>query len=140
MRNTGRAQAQSSCSLTNGRNLVRSHLFESALSTLPATERLAVRSSVEGDKEEEVGGEYANSSDGGKFLAGALAAVGEPVPVCGGEIGPGCEVDKAEVNDELDDLHDGDVALPPDTNAARALEVVPVHDYVDTEVQDDGDP
>jgi hypothetical protein len=40
----------------------------------------------------------------------------------------------------LDDLHDGDVALPPDADAARALEVVPVHDDVHHQVQRDGHP
>ena len=30
--------------------------------------------------------------------------------------------------------------LPPDTDAARGLEVVPVHDDVHEEVQGDGDP
>jgi hypothetical protein len=47
---------------------------------------------------------------------------------------------RTEVDDELDDLHDGDVALPPDTDAARALEVVPVHDDVHHKVQRDGHP
>jgi len=100
------------------------------LSTLSAAEWLAVGSSIEGYEEEKVRGENANSGNGSELLAGALATVWEPVPVSGGEVSPGCEVDEAEVNDELDDLHDGDVALPPDTDATRALEVVPVHDDV----------
>ena len=45
-----------------------------------------------------------------------------------------------EVDDELDDLHDGDVLFPPDADAPGALEVVPVHDDVHHEVQGDGDP
>ena len=45
-----------------------------------------------------------------------------------------------EVEDELDNLHDGDVSLPPDANAARALEVVPVHDDVHHQVERDGHP
>ena len=56
------------------------------------------------------------------------------------EVGIGCEVDESEINDELHDLEHGDVFLPPDADAARRLEVVPVHDDVDEEVQGDGHP
>jgi hypothetical protein len=45
-----------------------------------------------------------------------------------------------EIDDELDDLHDGDVLLPPDANAAGGLEVVPVHDNVNHQVESDGNP
>ena len=45
-----------------------------------------------------------------------------------------------EIEHELGDLHDGDVLLPPDADAARTLEVVPVHDDVHTEVEGNGDP
>ena len=45
-----------------------------------------------------------------------------------------------EINDELDDLETGDPLLPPDADAARALEVVPVHDDVDGQVEGDGHP
>jgi hypothetical protein len=45
-----------------------------------------------------------------------------------------------QVDDELDDLETGDPLLPPDADAACALEVVPVHDDVDHEVERDGDP
>jgi hypothetical protein len=47
---------------------------------------------------------------------------------------------RTEVDDELDDLHDGDVALPPDADTTRALEVVPVHYNVHHQVQRDGHP
>ena len=36
-----------------------------------------------------------------------------------------------KVNDELSDLKDGNVSLPPYFEAASALEVVPVHEYMD---------
>jgi len=45
-----------------------------------------------------------------------------------------------KVNDELNDLENSDVLLPPDANATGALEVVPVHNDVDHEVQCDWDP
>jgi hypothetical protein len=49
-------------------------------------------------------------------------------------------VEPTEVDDELDDLETGDPLLPPDLDAARALEVVPVHDHVDHQVQRDDNP
>lgn len=45
-----------------------------------------------------------------------------------------------QINDELHNLQHGDVLLPPDTDAAGALEVVPVHDHVDEQVDGDGHP
>ena len=47
---------------------------------------------------------------------------------------------RTEIEDELDDLHHGDVLLPPDADATGALEVVPVHDDVDHEVEGDDGP
>jgi hypothetical protein len=40
----------------------------------------------------------------------------------------------------LDDLENGNVALPPDADAAGGLKVVPVHDNVDHEVERDWNP
>lgn len=45
-----------------------------------------------------------------------------------------------EINDELNDLDASDPLLPPDSDASGALEVVPVHDDVDEQVQGDGNP
>jgi len=45
-----------------------------------------------------------------------------------------------EINDELGDLEAGDPLLPPDANATRTLEVVPVHDDMDGQVERDRDP
>ena len=45
-----------------------------------------------------------------------------------------------EVKNELSDLSDGDVLLPPDADASRTLEVVPVHDNVDSQVEGDDGP
>jgi hypothetical protein len=45
-----------------------------------------------------------------------------------------------KINDELDDLEPSHPLLPPDTDATRSLEVVPVHDNVHTKVQSDGNP
>lgn len=45
-----------------------------------------------------------------------------------------------EINDELDNLQHGDVLLPPDADTTGTLEVVPVHDNVDQQVDGDGNP
>jgi len=46
-----------------------------------------------------------------------------------------CKVDEAEVDDELDDLDSCDPFLPPDADSTRSLEVVPVHDDVDSQIE-----
>lgn len=50
------------------------------------------------------------------------------------------DIGRTEINDELNDLQTSDPLLPPDSDAAGALEVVPVHHDVDGQVQSDGDP
>lgn len=37
-------------------------------------------------------------------------------------------------------MQDGDVLLPPDADATSTLEVVPVHDHVDQQVDGNGNP
>lgn len=56
---------------------------------------LAVGSKVEGDEENKVGAENANTSKGGKLLTRAVTKVGELREVGGGEVGVRGEVDKA---------------------------------------------
>lgn len=51
----------------------------------------------------------------------------QPWRIGGSEVVPGSEIHETEVDDELRDLHNGDVLLPPDFDATRRLEVVPVH-------------
>lgn len=45
-----------------------------------------------------------------------------------------------KVDDELDDLKAGNPLLPPAPDTPRALEVIPVHYYVDSQVQGDDHP
>lgn len=40
----------------------------------------------------------------------------------------------------MSDLQDGNVALPPDADTTSTLEVVPVHDDVDHQVESNGNP
>ena len=44
------------------------------------------------------------------------------------------------VDHELQDLKSGDPLLPPNANATRTLEIVPIHDHVNQQVQVDDDP
>jgi hypothetical protein len=45
-----------------------------------------------------------------------------------------------KVNNELNNLHNSDVLLPPNAHATGALEVVPVHDNMDHQVEGDWNP
>jgi hypothetical protein len=101
---------------------------------------LLVGGDVESDEQNEVAGQNAHAGERSELLTGADAGGGEPGEVAGGEVGVGREVDKAQVDDELGDLQDGDVFLPPNADATGGLEVVPVHDDVDGEVEGDDNP
>jgi hypothetical protein len=101
---------------------------------------LLVGSKVEGDEEDEVGADGDDTGESSELLAGALAGIGHPGEVGRGEVGVRGEVDEAEINDELDDLEAGNPLLPPNTDTTGALEVVPVHNNVNEEVQDNRDP
>lgn len=45
-----------------------------------------------------------------------------------------------KINDELNDLKASDPLLPPAANATCTLEVVPVHDHMNSQVQGDHNP
>ena len=111
-----------------------------ALSAARSLSLLLVGGEVEGDEEDKVGADGDDTRESSKLLARALASVGHPGEVGRGEVGVRGEVDEAEINDELDDLEAGNPLLPPDTDTTGALEVVPVHNDVNEEVQDDGNP
>jgi hypothetical protein len=73
----------------NGWHLLILHLHQGACSPAAALgHRLLVGREVEGDEEEEVRGQDADSSDGGEFLSCALARVREPLPVRASKVGP----------------------------------------------------
>jgi hypothetical protein len=55
---------------------------------------LVVGSDVEGDEQQQVRGDDANTSEGSELLTGALAHVGSPGEVDGGEVAVGGEVDE----------------------------------------------
>lgn len=72
----------------------RPDLANTSLPAFPAN-ALVVGGEVEGDEEEEVGGEDANTGEGGEFLACAFAGSGEVGEVGRREVGIGGEVDEA---------------------------------------------
>lgn len=86
---------------------------------------LLVGSEVERDEEEEVGAENEHTGDSCEFLASASTGIWHPWEVDACEVSVGGEVDEGEIDDKLGDLHNGDVLLPPDSDATRRLEVVP---------------
>ncbi|GAV30195.1 hypothetical protein PMKS-003704 [Pichia membranifaciens] len=96
---------------------------------------------VEGDEQEQVGGDDDVTVEGSFLGTVTVAQVGEDaveVDVC--VVGVGAGVDEADVDQELDDLETGDPLFPPDLDAAGGEEVVEVHEDVDGQVQGDDDP
>jgi hypothetical protein len=135
------ATAESPLDLLGSRERLVLHFDQSTGSASTALlHRLLVGGNIEADEQDQVAGQDAHSGECSELLAGADAGAREPREVAGGEVGVRGEVDEAEVDNELGDLEDGDVLLPPDADAAGGLEVVPVHDNVDREVKGDDDP
>lgn len=95
---------------------------------------------VEPDEEEEVRAENSHTGECSKLLSCADSVGWEPWEVAGAEVGVRCKVDESEINHELDDLEHGDVLLPPNSDSTSRLEVVPVHDNVNHQVEGDGHP
>ena len=123
------------------RHLLVLHLDQRARRpTPPFPHRLLVRARVEPNEQHQITRQNAHPGERRELLTGTNARRRQPRVVFGGEVGVGGEVDEAQVDDELDDLQHGDVFFPPDADAAGGLEVVPVHDDVDGEVEADDDP
>lgn len=61
-------------------------------------------------------------------------------PVSVSEIGVSTKVDNEEIDDELSDLHGGQVSLPPDLGASSCTEVVVIHKDVYCQIKDDRYP
>jgi len=83
-------RTQSSLHLADRGHLLVSHVAKGALSASPLLDgggRALVGGGVEGDEEEEVRGEDADSGDSGEFFTGAGAVIGHIVEVGAGEVG-----------------------------------------------------
>lgn len=98
-----------------------------------------VRLDIEVDEEPEVAREEHAAEDCSSLGTGAGTEC-RPVPVVGSEVGVGAKVNSDEVDDELGDLHGGEIFLPPDFGTARRGEVVVVHEDVYCEVEGDRHP
>ena len=96
-RQARRPTAETSLGLGDGGDLLVFHFDEGAGGSSPALDGgsgLLVCRQVEGDEEQEVGGEDADAGNGGEFLAGAGAGVWQPGEVGGGEVCPRSEIDE----------------------------------------------
>lgn len=102
---------------------------------------LLVRLAVEDYKEDQVGRENGHATKNGMLLSGrAGTQVGQMSEVCGSPVCVGCKVDDAQVDDELEDLHRCDGALPGNSDLERSQSIVCIHDDMYEEVQSDDDP
>jgi hypothetical protein len=138
---SGLATAESPLDLLGGREGLILHLDQGAGSAAATLlNRLLVGGDVESNEQDEVAGQDAHTSERSELLTGADTGSRQPGEVAGGEVGVGGEVDEAQVDDELGDLQNRDVFLPPNADATGGLEVVPVHDNVDGQVESDDNP
>jgi len=110
----------------------------SALKTLDRR-LLLVRIDVELDKQEQVAGQD-TASEQGSSLSPSAVPEGRRVPIVSGETRVGTKVDRKEIDDELGDLHRGQVFLPPDLLSSSGCVVVVIHENVNGEVETDDDP
>lgn len=83
---------------------------------------------VEVDEESQVAGQEATTEKSCGLTASAVAHMrNNTVPVGGGEMTISSKVDDEKVNHELDDLHAGQVFLPPDFSATSSSIIVIIH-------------
>jgi len=101
---------------------------------------LPVCRKIERDEQKKVRAQYSHSSKGCEFFTGTFAHVWYPREVGRREIRVGGKVDEAEVDNKLDNLEHRDILLPPDSDTASRLEVIPVHDNMYGKVEGDGYP
>jgi len=106
---------------------------------LLASITLLVGLCVKVDEQQEVAGEQGAAKVGG-ILGSTAVAKSREGGVGKGKVSVGAEVDDEQVDDELNDLHGSEIFLPPDSSTSSSAEVVPVHENVDSQVQDDRNP
>lgn len=97
----------------------------------------AISLAEEVDEEPEIGSEEERSEDGS--VLGTVAIVADGTVIEKKEDSQ-AEVAEDDVDDELDDLHGGQIFLPPRVDSNGGHGVVPVHEHVDDEVEGDGNP
>jgi len=119
----------------------RKTISDTVGSTLEALDGrlLLVGINVELDEQEQVAGQNAASKQGSTLSASAVPDV-RPVPVSGSEPGVGAKVYREEIDNELGDLHGGQILLPPNPLATSGRIVVVIHENVNREVETDDNP
>lgn len=102
--------------------------------------RTLVGSEVEANEKDKVARKNTTTGEGSELLASTPAVIRHPCEISRGEVSVRSEVNESKIDNELGDLKTSNPLLPPDLNTAGRLEVVPVHDNVNSEVQGDGNP
>ena len=87
---------------------------------------------VEGNEQQQVTGEDQVAVKCGQLGTITVTNMGQGLEVLVCVVGVSGEVDKAQVQDKLDDLETGDPLLPPDADTTGTQKVVPVHDTCTT--------
>lgn len=101
---------------------------------------LLVGHAVEVDEQEQVRGKETTAEQSRSLGTSAATHVGKVGPVGVSKVGVGAEVDGKQINDELGDLHRGQITLPPDLGASSRAEIVVVHEDVNSQVQGNRHP
>ncbi len=96
--------------------------------------RVLICGCVKGEEEEQVGGEDAAAGERGEGFARARAEIRQLGQVRAGQVIIRRKIDKPQINHKLRDLQARDPFLPGHAHAACGLEIVPVHDDVNTEI------
>ena len=61
-------------------------------------------------------------------------------PVSISKVSIGTEIDCEQINNELSDLHSGQITLPPDLGSSSGAEVIIVHQHVNGQVEGNRNP
>lgn len=102
--------------------------------------RLLVSVNVELDEEAQVTSEQSTSRKSRGLSSSAVTNMRQRGSVDVSKSLPSAKVDKVKVDDELGNLHCGQVFLPPDLSTSGSGVVIIVHQYMDTKVQGDDNP
>jgi len=100
---------------------------------------LLVRINVELDKQDQVAAQNPTAEQSSRLGPRTVSHV-RRLPIVGGETRVCSKVYREEVNNELSDLHRGQVLLPPNLPSTSGCVVVVIHQNVNREVKGDDDP
>lgn len=107
---------------------------------LLASDWLLVRLNVKIDEQTQIACEKKAAKKCRRLRSSAGATIGEPLPVSVSEVGIRAKVDDEKVDDKLDDLHGGQVLLPPYLSSTSSCVVVVIHKDMNAQVERDYNP